>query len=291
MVTAGIDSKQIVLSNSSFGPQRDQADRRRRSPRDYSQYRAPPRRGRRAGDARRTAAPPTAVRLGVCQYLLGRYSRADRNAVARPTAARWPTSTRASAICSPSTSTTRPSPPTQSAEGGRLRSATTARSARPRRSATAADAEPAPGHARQPVRRGRADGRVPLPARRHRRGPGRQPHRSRRPVRAGRRGRSRITPAPCSAWPWKTIATATTTRASTSTSGSAHQFPDARRHAAEPGRAVRRPPAVRPGPAVLPADSRRLSRITPRARLFFKDAAGLGRHVLRRGRPAAAGPH
>ena len=41
-----------------------------------------------------------------------------------------------------------------------------------------------------------------------------------------------------------------------------HAVSDARRHAAQPGRAVRGHAAVREGPAVLPADSRRRSRIT-----------------------------
>ena len=99
-----------------------------------------------------------------------------------------------------------------------------------------------------------------------------------------------ITPARCSAWRWKTIAAATTTSALRSVRALGRAVSDARRHAVEPGRAVRRSPAVRPGPAVLPADSGRRIPNHPRARLFLKDAAGLGRHVLRRRRAAPPRP-
>ena len=66
------------------------------------------------------------------------------------------------------------------------------------------------------------------------------------------------------------------------------QFPDARRLAAEPGHAVRRSPAVRPGPAVLPADSRRLSGQHCAGPAVLERRASLGRHVLRRRRPEQA---
>ena len=132
------------------------------------------------------------------------------------------------------------------------------------------------GHARQALGRRRADGRIPVSARRDGRGHGRQPDEVvalfERAVEADRKHRRRaVRPGA-----WKTTAAATTTTALDLYQRSAVAVSGPRRLAAEPGHAVRRPSAVRPGSAVLPADSGRSIPIIARARLFLKDAAASG---------------
>ncbi len=162
---------------------------------------------------------------------------------------------------SPSGNTTKRSPATRR----RPRPATTptiARWARPKRNACpATPARPWPRSTRCPapssrrpnicIQRGATVSAL-----------GGNPQRSRGAVRAGRRGRSQscrrpVRPGHGKRSPRQRRHGARSVRAV----GGA--VSDPRRLAVEPGRAVRRSPAVRPGSAVLPADPGRLSRITP----------------------------
>ena len=85
--------------------------------------------------------------------------------------------------------------------------------------------EEGPGSARQAVRRRRADRRIPVSARRHRRGPRRQARRKSSPSSSGPSKSMAGMPAPCSAWRSKTIAAATTKRRCSFISGPPATFP------------------------------------------------------------------
>ena len=142
-------------------------------------------------------------------------------------------------------------------------------------SAIMGDAAAGAGHARSAVRRGRADGRVPVSARRRRW----------RPSAAIRRKWSRCTNGPSKPIRRHSralfgLALENDRRGNDDEALELYEravaaYPDPRRLAAEPGGPVRRPPAVRSAQAVLSADPGRLPD-HPRARLYLKDAAASG---------------
>ena len=121
-------------------------------------------------------------------------------------------------------------------------------------------------------RRRRADGRVPVPARRDGRGPRRQPAARSSPCSSGPSRPTRPTPASCSAWPCENDRRGNDDFARQLYERAAKQFPTHVGTLAQPGPAVRGHRALRAGQAVLPADSRRRIPIHERARLYFKDA-------------------
>ncbi len=252
-----IDRQADRRLTNGLRPERD----RRRSPRaigkNYSQLPRAPRGGRRA---RRAAEPqpghrrPGWASASTCSAATATRSRRSPTA----TAARSPTST--------SARRTSPSTVRRGAHGlrvgreGRLQPRRRSRWPRPRRMRYNGDAAGVARGARQacPAPSSRRpntciSGRPPfarwaaIPTKSS-------------PCWSGPSTPTAATPARCSAWPWRTIATATTTTPASLYERAATQFPDARRHAAQPGRAVRRHAAVREGPAVLPADPRRVSR-------------------------------
>src|SRR3954463_7836368 len=71
---ADVDVKQVVLSNSTFGPQ-EIRQLTNSIARDFSNYRAL-REAVQELESKEEHSPASKVRLGVCQYLLGRYRRA-----------------------------------------------------------------------------------------------------------------------------------------------------------------------------------------------------------------------
>ena len=211
---------------------------------------------RRAGTGNRakTAARPRPCGWAFAITLLGRYRLAVET-LAKPTAGRWPSSISARAIFALA-AIRRGDRPLTSRPRSRLQRRRWSRWPSPKRCVPRATPKAALAIARQPVRRGRANGRVSVSARRDGRGARRQPggsHRAcyeravevdgnhvRRPVRAGAS---------------KTIATATTTTPSSYYERSAARFPHLRRLAVEPGHAVRRPRPVRARADVLSAAS------------------------------------
>ncbi len=192
-----VDLKEIVLSNSTFGP--NEIEQLTRAISEDSSRLAVLRDSVGELEVSEEQTPATAVRLGVCYYLLGRYGAADRDACAMPTAVPWPVSTwagrysRAMRMRRRSRATTRRAAPATTATSVRWPSAEAQR--------YLGDAAGGAGHAGQPVRCGGADGRVPLPAWRDGGRAGRQSERgggvctsgpwrvdatsSRRPVRLG----------------------------------------------------------------------------------------------------------
>ena len=95
-----------------------------------------------------------------------------------------------------------------------------------------------------------------------RRGPGRQPDRSRSPCWSGPSTPTRRTRACCSAWPCENDRARQRRLRPPALRAGRQAVPHARRHAAQPGPAVRGHRALRAGQAVLPADSRRVPRRT-----------------------------
>ena len=144
------------------------------------------------------------------------------------------------------------------------------------------------GDSRQPVGRRRANGRISLSARRLRRGHRRQSDRSRGAVRAGRRGRSQPCRRPVRPGHGKRSPRQRRSRPSTSTSARPYQFPSHVGPLLNLGILYEDRQQYDTSPAVLLSAFSKSFRPTTRARLFLKDAPGLGRHVLRRRRPDAA---
>ncbi len=249
--------KQIVLGGGPFGPQ-EVKQLVSAIAEDFGQYRIL-RDSVSELEGREERSPAASVRLGVCQYLLGRY-QLSINAL-------------------------------KTGDGGALAHFYLARCyfalQRYDEAVAAYDAAAGAGYNSDDCTLGKAEAQrmsgdhdgalatldslsgaveqtaeLPLQARRHGGGPGRQLQRSRGPVRAGRRGRSQprrrpVRPGHGKRPPRQRRHGARSVRAL------GRPVPDPHRHAVEPGRAVRRPPAVRSGPAVLPAHSGAVSRTMP----------------------------
>ena len=185
VTTVEFDVKQAILVNGPFGPAEVKQIREAIS-KDHANF-------QRLRDAvnelqaKEEQTPASMVRLGVALYLLGRYYRAsevlkqaDGGAMAHFYLAKslfarghYPGSRRELPV----------------GGKGRLRRGPV-RPGPGRGPPLCRQSAGRPDRAGQPLRRGRTHGRISLPARRHGGGRRRQPDRSRRPVRAGRRGRS-----------------------------------------------------------------------------------------------------
>ena len=167
-----IDLKEIVLSNSSFGP----IEIEQLTPSDFG--------GSIAIGCLRDAVARTGGQRrldagdgGAAGRLLlpaGTTATGDRDAVAMPTAVRWRCSIWADAQFALS-NYRRGDRALQRGRRRRLQRAISVRLAICEAQRYTGDAAGRAGHAGPAVRRGRADGRVPLPARRHRGRTGRQP--------------------------------------------------------------------------------------------------------------------
>ena len=162
--------KQIVLAGGPFGPQ-EIKQMVNAIAEDFSQYRAL-RDAVAELEVREDRSPAASVRLGVCYYLLGRYSAAIADAQGGRR--------RCAGALLPGQDLLRPGAvrpgDRQLRRGGQGRLQRRRLRARPGRSAAhAGRRHGAPCIARLALRRRRADGRIPLSARRHGLGPGRQP--------------------------------------------------------------------------------------------------------------------
>ena len=166
--------------------------------------------------AKEEQTPASKVRLGVCLYLLGRYYRAievlkqaDGGAMAHFYLAK-------AYFAREQYAGGRRELPGRRAGRLRRRACALGRAEALR---YAGNRQRGPGRARRPLRRHRADRRISLPARRHRGRHRRQSRRKSWPCTSGPSRPIATIPAPCSAWPWKTTAAATTTRPWNCTSG------------------------------------------------------------------------
>ena len=199
-----VNIKQIVLTNGTFGPQEIQQIADALSE-DSSNHRVL-REAVNELEAGEDRSPAAAVRLGVAQYLLGRYSLAletlkggDGGALAHFYMGK---SQAALEMFEPAVESF-----TAAAKAGY--DADACNLARAESLRMAGHAQKGMGRIGPAAWRGRADGRIPVSTWRHRGRAAPQPGRSRHLVRTGHRSRS---PAlrRCSGWPWKTIAAATT---------------------------------------------------------------------------------
>ncbi len=269
---AGFDLKQVVLLNGTFGPQ--EIDLIVQSvAADFSQYRV-------LRDAvaelasREDQSPASMVRLGACQYVLGRYNRSletlkqgDGGALAHFYMAKSLAALQRYDEAADAYQAARQA-------GYRADDCAVPRRGPPFRRSPGRG----PGRAGRPVRGRRADRRIPLSTRRHRGRAGRKSPGSDGPLRAGRRGRPQPRRGPVRA-------------------GLGERSPRQRRHGlgplqavvrplsapprlpAEPRPDVRGPRTVRAGRRVLPADPRCFpgpsagQALSPRR-------PGVGRHVL-----------
>ena len=236
--TVEFDIKQAVLLNNSFGPQ-EVRQMQEFIARDFSQY-AVLRDAVGELQTREDQTPASRVRLGVCLYLLGRYYRAiemleqaDGGAMAHYCLAKCHFARQEYAAA--------------------LESYKAAEKAGYNAGDCALGRAEALRYAEDPAARCKCW--IHSPARSSRQpsispsGPPRcrpwaaTPRKS-SPCTSGQSRSTATTPAPCSVWPWKTIATGMTRRRWSCTSGPWAAFRP-RRLAGQPRLALRRPRAVR----------------------------------------------